>query len=80
MAGQSPATSGVEAIERCVGLGVFRSLEPYRKMIQFRNFIVHRYEQVDLGILIDIVNNRLGDFEDFRNEVMAYVSRGLEAS
>jgi uncharacterized protein YutE (UPF0331/DUF86 family) len=80
MAGQSPATSGVEAIARCVGLGVLGSVEPYRKMIQFRNFIVHRYERVDVNILTDIVDNRLGDFDQFRKEVMTYVSRRLEES
>lgn len=42
-------------------------------MIQFRNFIVHRYEQVDIEILVEIVNRRLSDFERFRNEVLAYV-------
>lgn len=77
---QSPATTGVEAIERCVDLGVLGSVEPYRKMIQFRNFIMHRYDQVDPGILVDIVNNRLNDFALFRKEVMKYVSGGLEPS
>ena len=74
MADQSPATTGVEAVQRCVKMGALASMEPYRKMIQFRNFIVHRYEQVDLAILVDIVNNRLDDFELFRKEVMDYGS------
>lgn len=74
MADQSPATTGVDAVQRCVKMGALTSMEPYRKMIQFRNFIVHRYEQVDLAILVDIVNNRLDDFELFRKEVMNYGS------
>ena len=74
MADQSPATTGVEAVQRCVKMGALASMEPYRKMVQFRNFIVHRYEQVDLAILVDIVNNRLDDFELFRKEVMDYGS------
>jgi len=74
MADQSPATTGVESVQRCVNLGALASIEPYRKMIQFRNFIVHRYEQVDLAILVDIVNNRLDDFDLFRKEVMNYGS------
>ncbi len=48
-------------------------LEPFRRMVQFRNFVVHRYEQVDLDILVDIVNRRLDDFDRFRNEVLQYV-------
>ena len=63
MSDLSPAATGVEAVERCVKLGALASVEPYRKMIQFRNFVVHRYERVDVAILVDIVNNRLGDFD-----------------
>jgi len=74
MADQSPAATGVEAVERCVKLGALASVEPYRKMIQFRNFVVHRYERVDVAILVDIVNNRLGDFDLFREEILNYVS------
>jgi len=75
---QSPATTGAHAVQRCVQLGVFSSAEPYGKMVQFRNFIVHRYERIDALILVDIVNNRLNDFEQFRSEVMQYVANRLE--
>ncbi len=73
LAGQTPAATGREAVERCVQLGALSRPETYEKMIQFRNFIVHRYEQVDVEILVEIVNRRLSDFECFRNEVLAYV-------
>lgn len=72
LADQSPAATGAEAIRRCVQLGVLESEEPYRKMVQFRNFIVHRYERIDPAILADVVNRRLGDFDLFRKQVMAY--------
>jgi uncharacterized protein YutE (UPF0331/DUF86 family) len=72
-AGQTPASTGREAVERCVQMGVLSRPETYEKMIQFRNFIVHRYERVDVEILVDIVNRRLADFERFRSEVLAYV-------
>lgn len=75
MADQTPATTSVDAVERCVKLGALASLEPYKKMIQFRNFIVHRYEKVDLAILVDIINNRLSNFDLFKKEIMDYVSR-----
>ncbi|MGD0652432.1 MAG: DUF86 domain-containing protein [Verrucomicrobiia bacterium] len=75
LAGQSPAATGADAVSRCVQLGVLSSVEPYRKMVQFRNFIVHHYEDVDLEILVDIVNYRLGDFERFREEVLRHVQR-----
>jgi uncharacterized protein YutE (UPF0331/DUF86 family) len=42
-------------------------------MIQFRNFVVHRYERVDSAVLVDIVLNRLGDLTSFRNEIAGAV-------
>ncbi len=44
-------------------------------MARFRNFIVHRYERVDVEILADMVNRRLVDFEHFRSEILNYVRR-----
>jgi len=76
LTGQTPATSGSEAVQRCIQIGILTDFEPYRKMVQFRNFIVHRYEQVDTAFLADMVNRRLPDFERFRREVIQYVGRG----
>ncbi len=78
LAGQTPATTGREAVSRCVQMGVLSDVGAYGKMVQFRNFIVHRYERVDVVILVDMVNRRLPDFERFRDEVLAYV-RAQEA-
>lgn len=75
LAGQTPAATGADAVERCVQLGALSDDMVYRQMIQFRNFIVHRYERVDTAILVDLVNHHLTDFERFRAEVLAYVQR-----
>ena len=75
--GQSPATTGRDAVDRVIALGILGQLDAYSKMVQFRNFVVHRYEQVDNEILVDMVNRRLVDFESFRNEILAYVKRIL---
>jgi uncharacterized protein YutE (UPF0331/DUF86 family) len=75
LGGQSPATTGVDAIERCIQLGALSNDEVYREMVRFRNFIVHRYERVDINILVDIINHRLPDFEQFRSEVLTYVQK-----
>lgn len=72
LAGQTPAASGAEAVQRCVQLGALSRNDSYRKMVQFRNFIVHRYEKIDADILAEMVNDRLGDFEGFRDEVIDY--------
>ena len=77
--GQTPAGSGREAIERCVQMGVLSSIEPYQRMIQFRNFVVHLYERVETMFFVDIVNKRLADFESFRDEVLAYAEQSNTA-
>lgn len=73
LAGQSPATTGRDAVARSVQLGALTPYDAYQKMVQFRNFIVHRYEYVEVSFLVDMVNRRLPDFERFRNEVLTYV-------
>lgn len=75
LAGQTPAVTGVDAVERCIQLGALSDDEAYRQMVRFRNYIVHRYEQVDVTILTEVVNNHLADFDQFRAEVLAYVQR-----
>jgi uncharacterized protein YutE (UPF0331/DUF86 family) len=73
LSNQAPATTGAEAVERCIQLGALSRNEAYEKMVRFRNFIVYRYECVDVEILADMVNRRLEDFEHFRNEILNYV-------
>ena len=73
LSGKSPATNAREAVEGCVELGVLESTETLSRMVGFRNLVVHRYEYVDPCILIDIVNDHLDDFDDFRARVLRYV-------
>ena len=74
LSGRSPAASARDAVEGCVKLGVLNSTDTLSHMIGFRNLVVHRYEYVETRILIDIVNNHLDDFDDFRAKVLDYVS------
>src|SRR5690349_15440168 len=69
LAGQAPVETARAAIERCIQLGALSQYDDYRRMAQFRNFVVHHYERIDTAILVDIVNRRLGDFERFRDEI-----------
>jgi len=71
--GQTPPSTGGEAIKRCIQLGALSEYESYRDMVRFRNFIVHRYEQVDNAILVTMVQRHLVDFERFRGEILTYV-------
>jgi uncharacterized protein YutE (UPF0331/DUF86 family) len=75
LAGQTPAPTSGDAVERCIQLGALSNYGAYRKMVQFRNFVVHRYERVDVAVLVDMVNHRLADFERFRAEVQKYAKR-----
>lgn len=66
-------SSSAEAIERCQDLGIISEEVDYRKVVQFRNFVVHRYEAVEDGILCDICNNHLDDIRRFKKDVNSYV-------
>lgn len=70
--GQTPAATSAQAVQRCIQLGVLRESPAYEKMVQFRNFVVHRYERVDVEILAEIVNHRLADFDAFREQILSY--------
>lgn len=74
---QTPAASGADAIRRCIELGILSRSDCYDRMTKFRNVIVHRYENIDSAILVDVVNRRLGDFEVFRDEVQRYAESEL---
>ena len=67
--GRQPAPTAFDALLGLEVIGIISSAEYYRAMIQFRNFVVHRYERVDANILISILNNHLDDFSAFRDEV-----------
>jgi uncharacterized protein YutE (UPF0331/DUF86 family) len=66
---RQPAPTAFDALLALEAMGIIASAERYRAMVQFRNFIVHRYECVDPTVLVDILNHRLGDLTAFRDEV-----------
>lgn len=68
---QAPASSSYKALERLEELQIIKSTEKYLKMIQFRNFIVHRYESIDNEELIFICNHNLQDFKNFIDEIQS---------
>lgn len=76
--GQAPAATGRDAVDRVIKSGFINHRDAYFKMVQFRNFVVHRYEHVDNEILAGMVNQRLGDFERFRDEVLDYVRKKID--
>jgi len=39
-------------------------------MIGFRNILVHEYQKLELSVMIDVIENRLGDLADFSTLVL----------
>ncbi|NOY74722.1 MAG: DUF86 domain-containing protein [Kiritimatiellaeota bacterium] len=70
----SPVTTSFAALRKLEELGILLSAEKYRKMVQFRNFIVHRYESVADEELVSVCNDNLKDFDDFIREIQNYES------
>jgi uncharacterized protein YutE (UPF0331/DUF86 family) len=48
-----------------------RMAETLKRMKGFCNILVHEYGRVDDLIVFDVAVNHLGDFEDFKQEVLA---------
>jgi uncharacterized protein YutE (UPF0331/DUF86 family) len=67
--GEPPCPSGSRALSVLEKLGIIESADTYKKMVQFRNLIVHRYETIDIDVLVDVLRNHLGDFDRFVAEV-----------
>ena len=48
-------------------------VDAFEKMARFRNIVVHDYERIDPEIVIGIMRNNLGDFEDFKTSIINYL-------
>ena len=44
-----------------------------QRMRRFRNVLVHEYVRVDDALALDVIQHRLGDFEDFKRAVLAFL-------
>lgn len=44
-----------------------------KRMIGFRNILVHEYQEFDVGIMKDVIEHRLDDLIAFTNYVMDYM-------
>lgn len=64
-----PANTSAENMKKLEQIGVIRSFDDYANMVRFRNFIVHRYEKIDIEIIYAILKNNLHLFTQFVNEI-----------
>jgi len=65
----APKNSSIENFRELERLNIIQSFEKYADMIRFRNFVVHRYENIDTQILFTIITKRLDNFSAFIDEV-----------
>jgi uncharacterized protein YutE (UPF0331/DUF86 family) len=68
----APCSTAGKALEAIEALGVIADASAYKPMVQFRNIVVHRYEDVDNDIIVGILKRNLDDFDRYINEIMKY--------
>jgi len=49
--------------------------ERMQRMVGFRNIAVHEYQNLSVDVLKHILVERLGDFEEFSNQVIRFAQR-----
>ena len=67
--GISAPDTSANVVKKIIEIGIITNSPEYLEMIRFRNFIVHRYEKIDLEIVYAIVSNKLPVFRNFIHEI-----------
>jgi len=65
----APLSSAAENMKKLQDIGIISVRPEYENMVRFRNFIVHRYEKIDLEIVYGILKNKLFLFMEFISEI-----------
>jgi uncharacterized protein YutE (UPF0331/DUF86 family) len=74
-AGQTRLPSVGDAVARCVRLGALSAEVNYVGLVRLANFPVYRYEAIEAGLLVEMVNEKLDDFARFRDDMTVYLGR-----
>jgi uncharacterized protein YutE (UPF0331/DUF86 family) len=72
----APADTAAQNFKRLQEVGVLKDADRYAEMVRFRNFIVHRYEQIEPEIIYGLARNKLGHFREFIDEIRRACSGG----
>jgi uncharacterized protein YutE (UPF0331/DUF86 family) len=64
-----PEDTAAQSLRRLQEIGVLKDANRYAEMVRFRNFIVHRYEQIDPQIVSNLAKTKLSCFRDFVDEI-----------
>ena len=65
----SPLSSAAANMEKLQEMKIISARPEYGDMVKFRNYIVHRYEKIDLEIIYNILKNKLFLFDEFIREI-----------
>ncbi len=65
----APLSSAAANMKKLQDMGIISVRPEYENMVRFRNFIVHRYEKIDLEIVYGILKNKLFLFREFIGEI-----------
>ncbi|MCS7202653.1 MAG: DUF86 domain-containing protein [Dictyoglomus sp.] len=52
-------------------------LEIMERMVRFRNIIVHNYDKIDPGIVVNIIKKNLNDFIKYKDHIISYLKRRI---
>ena len=64
-----PADTAAQNFKRLQEIGILKDADRYAEMVRFRNFIVHRYEQIESQIVYSLAKGKLSCFRDFVGEI-----------
>jgi uncharacterized protein YutE (UPF0331/DUF86 family) len=64
-----PQNNSASNMSKLQELHILSDAAVYTDMIRFRNFIVHRYENIDPEIIYSIVSTKLKFFDQFVDEI-----------
>jgi len=64
-----PEDTAAQNLKRLQEIGVLKDAAQYAELVRFRNFIVHRYEQIDPQIVYSLAKTKLSCFRDFADEI-----------
>jgi len=73
----SPVDAAAQNFKRLHEMGILKDADRYTEMARFRNFIVHRYEQIEPEIVYGLAKNKLGRFRDFIDEIRTACAREM---
>ena len=69
---KAPKDSSIQNFQELEKIKAIESYDKYADMVRFRNFVVHRYENIDTEILFNIITNKLNNFLDFIDEIRKF--------